>query len=130
MARKLFEKQANQLVKVNMPREDICNSLELHTAAGLNVKSKIRQPILADGEDEDPENYEQIFEEKFDDVVPDAIVGKFSLITLSLLSQTRCSPLILHTYLITGLMFDNKEVWATDSTRNEIQIPLWEKVLM
>jgi len=101
-ARKLFEKEANCLLSSGMPRVDICNSLDEFTAAG-NVKSKIRQPILGDGEDEDPENHELIFEEKFDDKMPNAIVG---------------------------LMFDNKMVSAFDSNRNMIELRLHEKVLM
>jgi len=102
-ARKLFEKEANRLVASGMPRVDACNSLDEFTAAGLNVKSKIRQPVLRDGEDEDPENHEQIFEEQFDDEVPDAIVG---------------------------LMFDNRTVRAKDAAHNEVEVPLHEKVLM
>ena len=102
-ARKLFEKEANRLVASGMPRVDACNSLDEFTAAGLNVKSKIRQPVLRDGEDEDPENHEQIFEEQFDDEVPAAIVG---------------------------LMFDNRTVRAKDAANNEVEVPLHEKVLM
>ena len=103
MARQLFEKYSNRLAAVGMLREDVSNSLVEHTAAGLNVKSKLLQPILNDGEDQDPENHEQVFEETFDGKMPDAIVG---------------------------LMFDNKTVRALDAMDNEIEVPLWEKVLM
>jgi len=102
-ARRLFENEANRLEACGMPREDICNSLMEHTAAGTNFKSKIRQPVLADGEDEDPENYERIFEETFNDKVPDAIVG---------------------------LMFDNKMVRTTDALNNPVEVLMWEKVMM
>ncbi|KAL7535756.1 hypothetical protein ACHAXR_006716, partial [Thalassiosira sp. AJA248-18] len=100
-ARKLFEKEANALVSCGMPRVDACNSLDIQTAAGKNGKSKIRQPVLENGED-DPENYEQIFEEKFDGEVPDAIVG---------------------------LMFDHKPVYMKDALNNDITVSKTEMVL-
>lgn len=103
MACRLFEKEANALVASGMARVDVENSLDLHTAAGKVTTTKTRLPVLADGEDQDPENYEQIFEEKFDGKVPDAIVG---------------------------LMFDNKLVYATDAMNNSVEVPMWEKVLM
>ena len=103
MARKLFEKEANQLVACGMPRDDVCNSLAENTVAGLTVKSKVRSPILGEGEDEDPENHEMIFEETFQGEVPGAIVG---------------------------LMFHDKTVRARDASNNDVEVPLWEKVLM
>jgi len=103
MARRLFEKEANQLVACGMPRVDICNSTMERTAAGMNAKRKIRQPVLADGEDEDPENYELIFEEAFNEKVPDAIVG---------------------------LMFDDLKVRAKDALNNDVEVQMWKKVLM
>jgi hypothetical protein len=103
MARKLFEKEANQLVACGMPRDDVCNSLAENTVAGLTVKSKVRSPILGDGEDEDPENHEMIFEETFQEDVPDAVVG---------------------------LMFDDKTVSAKDAANNDVDVKLWEKVLV
>lgn len=102
-ARRLFETEANRLVACGMPRDDVCNSLMEYTTAGLNVKSKVRQPVLTNGEDEDPQNYEQIFEEKFNGKVPDQVVG---------------------------LMFDSKWVRATDALNNDVDVQLWEKVLM
>lgn len=102
-ARRLFEKQANLLVKNGMSREDVCNCLDEHTVASLNVKTKARSPVLSDGEDQDPENHEKIFEEKFNGKVPDAVVG---------------------------LMFDNKIVRATDAMNNAVDVHLWHKVLM
>ena len=103
MACRLFEKEANALVASGMARVDVENSLDLHTAAGKVTTTKTRLPVLADGEDQDPENYERIFEEKFDGKVPDAIVG---------------------------LMFDNKLVYANDAMNNSVEVPMWEKVLM
>jgi hypothetical protein len=103
MARRLFEKEANHLVACGMPRADVCNSLAENTVAGLNVKRKVRLPILGDGEDEDPENHELIFEETFQGEVPDAIVG---------------------------LMFNDKTVRARDASNNDVEVQLWEKVLM
>jgi len=103
-ARKLFEKEANALVSCGMPRVDVCNSLDKHTAEGKSGKSKVRRPILADGEDEDPEQHERIFEEEWEaDEVPESIVG---------------------------LMFDSKLVSATDAMNNRVEVALWEKVLM
>jgi hypothetical protein len=102
MARKLFEKEANQLVACVMPHEDVHNSLT-ENVAGLTVKSKVRLPILSEGEDEDPENHEMIFEETFQGEVPGAIVG---------------------------LMFHDKTVRARDVSNNDVEVPLWEKVLM
>jgi len=100
---KLFEKEANRLVSTGMSRVDACNSLGQFTSTALDGKSKRRRPILRDGEDQDPENYEQVFEEHFDDEVPDAVVG---------------------------LMFDNKTVYAIDAANNQVEVPLYKKVLM
>lgn len=102
-ARKLFEKEAAELVSCGMPRVDACNPLEENTAAGMTVKSKTRQPILADGEDEDPANHEAIYEETFNGKVPDALVG---------------------------LMFASKFTWTKDAMNNDIEVELWEKVLI
>lgn len=103
MARKLFEKEALQLVECGVPREDVNNPLAECTVAGLNVKKMLRSPILGNGEDEDPENREMIFEETFQGEVPEAIVG---------------------------LMFDDKNVNAHDVANNVVEVPLWEGILM
>jgi len=102
-ALKLFAKEANRLVASGMPLADARNALEESTAAGLNGKSNIRKPVLGDGEDEDPENHELIFEETNVDEVPDGIVG---------------------------LMFDNKHVTAYDAANNAVVVPRHEQVLM
>ena len=103
MARKLFENEALQLVACGMPPEDISNPLAECTVAGLNVKKMLRSPILGNGDDEDPENHEMIFEETFQGEVTEAIVG---------------------------LMFDDKTVRAKDAANNDVEVPLWEGILM
>ncbi|KAL7545543.1 hypothetical protein ACHAWF_008893 [Thalassiosira exigua] len=102
-ARELFEKEAHALVTCGMPREDACNALDEKASVSANVMRKICEPVLSVDEDEDPENYERIFEESFDGKIPDAIVG---------------------------LMFDDKVVSVTDATKNSVAVPLWEGVLM
>ena len=102
-ARQLFENETFQLVACGMSREDVANSLAEYTVAGLDVKKKLRSPILGNGEDENPENHEMIFEESYQGEMPDAIVG---------------------------LMFDDKIVRAKDASKNDVEVPLWEKVLM
>ncbi|KAL7553446.1 hypothetical protein ACHAWF_017186 [Thalassiosira exigua] len=102
-ARKLFEKEARALVTCGMLREDACNALDEKTSAAGITKGKICQPVLSVEEDEDPENYERIFEETFNGKVPDAIVG---------------------------LMFDDRRASATDATNNRVEVRLWEGVLM
>ena len=102
-ARKLFEKEASRLAACGMPREDISNSLAVNTVAGLQGQTKLRSPILGNGEDQDPENHELIFEEKFEGEMPDAVVG---------------------------LMFSNQIVGAKDALNNDVEVPRWEAVLM
>ena len=102
-ARKLFEKEASRLAACGMPREDISNSLAENTIAGLQGQTKLRSPILGNGEDQDPKNHELIFEEKFEGDMPDAVVG---------------------------LMFNNQIVRAKDALNNDVEVPRWEAVLM
>jgi hypothetical protein len=73
-ARILFEKEAKKLVEVGVPQIDAVSLGEM-TATASNRKHIVRDPILEGGEDEDPENYEQIFEEVFQGDMPDTIVG-------------------------------------------------------
>lgn len=72
-ARRKFEKEVNRLVSVGMPREDASSTEEQTKLASL-AKTKLRKPILQDGE-EDPEEFERHFEQEFTGAVPDAIVG-------------------------------------------------------
>lgn len=71
--RRKFEKEVNRLVSIGMPREDASSIAELTKGASLS-KSKLRKPILHDGE-EDPEEFERNFEQEYMDAVPDSIVG-------------------------------------------------------
>lgn len=103
VARKLFEKEASRLAACGMPHEDISNSLKESTVASLQGQIKLRSPILGNGEDQDPENHELIFEEKFQGDMPDAVVG---------------------------LMFSNQIVGAKDALNNDVDVPRWEAVLM
>ena len=73
------------------PTGGISNSLAENTVASLQGQTKLRSPILGNGEDQDPENHELIFEEKFEGDMPDAVVG---------------------------LMFSNQIVWAKDALNN------------
>jgi len=72
-ARRKFEKEVNRLVSVGMPRED-ASSIENQTKSASLAKTKLRKPILHDGE-EDPEEFERNYEQEFTDAVPDVIVG-------------------------------------------------------
>ena len=72
-ARRKFEKEVNRLVSVGMDRED-ASSIEEQTKGASLAKTKMRKPILHDGE-EDPEEYERNFEQEYLDVVPSSIVG-------------------------------------------------------
>ena len=72
-ARVLFEKQAKKLFEVGIPQVDAV-SLEERTVTSSKKKHKVRDPML--NEDEDPENYEQVFEEVYDkDDLPETIIG-------------------------------------------------------
>jgi hypothetical protein len=73
-ARVLFEKEVKKLVEVGVPQIDAL-SLGEQTVSASAKKHVVRDPLLDDGEDEDPENYEQIFEEVFHGRMPDTIVG-------------------------------------------------------
>lgn len=73
-ARVLFEKEAKKLVEVGVPQAD-ATSLGRETVTSLTKKHVVRDPILDEGEDEDPYNYEQIFEEVFQGEMPENIVG-------------------------------------------------------
>lgn len=102
-ARKLFAKETNKLVSAGVPLVDASNSLEQFTEAGRNYRGNVRRPLLSEGEDEDPENHEAIYEDEFLGETPDMCVG---------------------------LMFDNKVVHCKDALNNEIEVPLHEKILM
>jgi len=71
-ARKLFDKEVASLVKVNVTKADASSLSEL-MAVGASL-AKVRQPILAEGVDE-TEKYEMVFEEHYQDKVPDTIIG-------------------------------------------------------
>lgn len=74
-ARILFEKEAKKLVEVGIPQVD-ATSLEENTVTALMRKHTVREPVLSEGEDEDPEQYEAIFEEVYDkNDLPDTIIG-------------------------------------------------------
>jgi hypothetical protein len=97
-ARIAFEKEAKKLVEVGIPQVD-ATSLEEQTVTAMKKKHTVRDPVLNEEEDEDPENYEQIFEEVYDkEVVPDTIIG---------------------------LQFNKRFGRFKD-----MEVPLWEKVLM
>lgn len=97
-ARIAFEKEAKKLVEVGIPQVD-ATSLEEQTVTAMKKKHTVRDPVLNEEEDEDPENYEQIFEEVYDkEVMPDTIIG---------------------------LQFNKVFVRFKD-----MEVPLWEKVLM
>ena len=103
-ARKLFEKQANALVSCGMPRADTNKPLDVQTTAGASFKSNVRTPVLGAGdEDQDPENYEANFEQKYEGEIPQGIVG---------------------------LMFEDRTVRTKDALNNDVEVELWEKVLM
>jgi hypothetical protein len=72
-ARRKFEKEVNRLVSCGMPREDASSTAEQTKDASLS-RSKLRKPILKDGE-EDPEEFERNFEQEYVDAVPGSIVG-------------------------------------------------------
>ena len=75
-ARQLFDNEVRNLVSVNMAKADASSISE--TAASTS-KTNIRQPLLAKVEDlklaAASSHYETIFEEKFEDVLPDTIIG-------------------------------------------------------
>ena len=74
-ARVLFEKQAKKLFEVGIPQVDAV-SLEKVTVTSAKKKQKVRDPVLNDEEDEDPESYEQVFEEVYDkEDMPETIIG-------------------------------------------------------
>lgn len=93
-----FEKEAKKLVEVGIPQVD-ATSLGEQTVTASTKKHTVRDPVLNEGEDEDPENYDLVFEEVYDkEVMPDTIIGlKFA---------------------------------AQDVRFNEMEVPLWERVLM
>lgn len=97
-ARVLFEKQAKKLFEVGIPQVDAV-SIEQVTVTSSKKKHTVRDPVLEEGEDEDPENYEQVFEEVYDkEDMPDTIIGL---------------------------------TFKRSNTRfKELEVPLWEKVLM
>jgi hypothetical protein len=74
-ARALFEKEVKSLVEVGVPQVD-ASSLQEQTVSAVAKKHNVRVPILEEeGEDENPDNYEQIFEEEYQGMLPDTIVG-------------------------------------------------------
>ena len=77
--RKLFEKEVSNLINLNMPRADAVSISEL---AGSSSFTKIHQPILAEWDDKS-KKYEMIFEEHYQDKVPNTLVGiEFSKVNM------------------------------------------------
>eukprot|EP00970_Alexandrium_tamarense_P012103 scaffold2748_cov193-Alexandrium_tamarense.AAC.11 len=69
-----FEKECKRLVGAGIPQEDASN-MSCRTVGASKAMHKVRQPVLEDGEDEDPSSREKIFEEVFNGEIPDTIVG-------------------------------------------------------
>ena len=77
--RKLFEKEVSNLINLNMPRPDAVSISEL---AGSSFFTKVHQPILAEWDDKS-KKYEMIFEEHYQDKVPNTLVGiEFSKVNM------------------------------------------------
>ena len=72
-ARIVFEEEVAKLVEVGVPKADAAN-LEYQTVTAMTKKHIVRQPLLEEG-DEDPEHYEQLFEEVYQGDIPHDIVG-------------------------------------------------------
>ena len=74
-AMKKFEAEVEKLVvKAKVPRAD-ASSIEVHTAAASSTQGTTRRPILPEGEEDDEEETEKLFEEEYDGDVPKVLVG-------------------------------------------------------
>ena len=71
-ARALFEEEVTKLVKVKMNKADASSLSEV--AVQTSAK-KIRQPVLIEGQEDATEEYEKLFEEKFQGALPHSLVG-------------------------------------------------------
>ena len=101
-ARKLYQKEVAKLVDAGMPDEH-ASVTKFECCNDLtSLKHIVCEPILSSMEDQNPEQYEVNHEEKFSGKVPDSIVG-----------------LEFH-----GIV-DMKDIHG-----NDIEVEMWEKVLM
>jgi len=102
-AKQLFEAEVTKLVEeANMPRID-ASSIDILTAVDPTTHSVTRRPILTEGEDKTTEQYERVYEEKYDGEVPSIVVG---------------------------LEFPKRSLyWYSERAKDHIQLPCWEFTL-
>jgi len=102
-AKELFESEVKKLVvQANVPRADARN-IEIHTLADSTAKVTARRPILTQGEENNTEEYERLFEEESSGQVPKLLVG---------------------------LEFPKRFLdWYSQSANGDIKLPFWQYVL-
>ncbi|KAL7542501.1 hypothetical protein ACHAXR_011829 [Thalassiosira sp. AJA248-18] len=100
---RLFEDEVENLVeKAKVPRADAMN-IDVHTVVTSTTQGVTHRPILPEGEDNETEEYERIFEEEYDGDVPNLLVG---------------------------LEFPERLIrWYSRSENEHIDIPFWQFVL-
>mmetsp|Transcript_16796 Transcript_16796/g.34995 ORF Transcript_16796/g.34995 Transcript_16796/m.34995 type:complete len:223 (+) Transcript_16796:2772-3440(+) len=73
-ARRLFEKEVKNLIRIGVPAMD-ASSLDEYTTGASIAKTRVRHPVLGAGEESDKDHCERIFEDEFDGEIPKSLVG-------------------------------------------------------
>lgn len=102
-AMKLFSSEVEKLMtSAKMPKADASNT-KVHAAICSSTRGPTRRPVLAEGEENDTEEVEKIYEEEYDGDVPKVLVG---------------------------LEFQRAPVkWYSEKEQKRIEIPFWQFVL-
>ena len=102
-AMKLFGSEVEKLMTgAKMPKDDASNT-QVHAAICSSTQGPTRRPVLAEGEENDTEETEKIYEEEYDGDVPKVLVG---------------------------LEFQRAPVkWYSEVQQEHITIPFWQFVL-
>jgi hypothetical protein len=102
-AMELFDDEVEKLVSnAKMPKAEASNT-EVHAVASSSTQVGPRRPVLDEGEEEDIEDIERMYEEKYDGDVPKVLVG---------------------------LEFQRAPVkWYSEHAQEAISIPFWQFVL-
>jgi len=103
MATELFRIELEKLVvEAKVPKADASNT-GVHVAVDSKSQGSLRCPVLAEGQENDTEEYECVFEEEYDGEVPKVLVG---------------------------LEFPKRSSnWYSQRTRDHIKLPFWQFVL-
>ncbi len=117
-AKQLFAEELEKLVvQAKVPQADAM-SIDIHAAVDAATRNATRRPVLEEGEEDDTEEYERVFEEKYDGDAPNLLVGlEFPKRFLSICSRSanESVPIPFWEYVLRKLAEGLLENGATSS---------------